>query len=193
MKSKTKAQAMFDSMKAGRLYRQSELQKEWPNASHDLKALADAGEIRKALAGFYYKPKKNKYGFVAPEDKELVEAFLKDDNFLLVNTNDYTSLVSGLTQLSMGYKVLNQRRHGKFKLAGFPFDFRVRRNFPKKVTKEFLLLDLLDNVEQLEDGRSLKEEVKNKLKEFDSKQLLKMASLYANRTTERFLQRELAS
>ncbi len=192
MNRKSKSQEMLDSMRAGKLYRQSELQMNWPNASHDLKSLVEQGQLKKALAGVYYKPKKNNYGNVAPEDTELVKAFLKDDEFLLLNTNDYTSLVSGLTQLSMGYKVLNLRRHGHFKLAGFKFDFRVRRKFPKKVTKEFLLLDLLDNVDQLENGKSVKEEVKNKLKEYDSKELLQMAKLYANRSTEKFLQQALS-
>ena len=182
---------MLKAMKPGTVYRQAELKEGWPNASHDLKALLEEGEVRKVSAGLYYRPKKTKYGSIAPEDAELVRNFLRDDDFLLLDVNQYNSLVSGLTQLSMGPKVLNRRRHGHFELAGFPFDFRVRRDFPKKVTKPFLLVDLLDNVKQTEDGTSIKERVLRRLAEYDPEELLRTAAMYGNRSTQTFLREAL--
>lgn len=191
MKEQSKAHQMLSSMKAGKIYRQSELQEKWSNASHDLAALVKSGEIEKVSAGLYYKPKKTKYGLVAPRDEEIVRSFLQDDDFLLVDVNSYTSLVGGLTQLSMGYKVLNKRRHGLFNLAGFHFDFRVRRAYPKKVTKEFLLVDLLDNIKEAEDGTPIQEKLLPRLKEYDSNELLRTANLFGNRSTEKLLEKVL--
>lgn len=191
MRKLTKSEQLFHSMKPGKIYRQSELQSEWANASHDLRYLVDNGLVNKVSAGLYYRPKVNEYGAVAPKDEELIESFLQDDDFLIIDVNAYTSLVGGLTQLAMGNKVLNKRRHGHFKLAGFPFDFKVRRAFPKKVTKEFLMVDLLDNLKEVEDGTPIKEKVLPRLNEYDSKVLLKNASMYGNRSTEKFLKQVL--
>lgn len=191
MKEQSKAQQMLKSMRAGKIYRQCELQAKWPNASHDLATLVKEGYVEKASSGLYYKPSRTKYGLVAPKDEELVRSFLQDDDFLLVDVNSYTSLVGGLTQLSMGYKVLNRRRHGLFNLAGFHFDFRVRRAYPKKVTKEFLLVDLLDNIKEVEDGTPIQEKLVPRLKEYDPNLLLRTASLYGNRSTEKLLERVL--
>lgn len=191
MKEQFKAQQMLKSMRAGKIYRQFELQAKWPNASHDLATLVKEGHVEKVSSGLYYKPSRTKYGSVAPKDEELVRSFLQDDDFLLVDVNSYTSLVGGLTQLSMGYKVLNKRRHGSFNLAGFHFDFRVRRAYPKKVTKEFLLVDLLDNIKEVEDGTPIEEKLAPRLKEYDPNLLLRTASLYGNRSTEKLLERVL--
>jgi hypothetical protein len=187
MRERTKPFEMLKSMKPGQIYRQAELQQKWPNASHDLGYLVELGEVQKVSAGLYFRPRTTKYGSIAPKDEELVKSFLRDGDFLLLDTNDYTSLVGGLTQLSMGHKVLNKRRHGQFRLAGFHFDFRVRRAFPKRVSKAFLLVDLLDNVEQTEDGTPVKERVLPRLHEYDQDELLQTAKRYGNRRTEQFL------
>lgn len=186
-----KADSLYNSLKPGRIYRQADLQKQWPNASHDLRTLLDEGRIKKVSAGLYYRPKVTPYGTVPPDEEELVRSFLKDDNFLLLDVNQYSSLVRGLTQLAMGLKVINRRRHGHFELAGFPFDFRVRREFPRKVTKPFLLVDLLDNVEQTEDGAPIREAVLSRLSEYDPNELLETAQKYGNRSTQLFLQEAL--
>ncbi len=186
-----KAHELLGCMRPGKVYRQADLREHWPNASHDLKALLEEGEVRKVSAGLYYRPKKTKYGSIAPEDEELVSNFLRDNDFLLLDVNQYNSLVSGLTQLSMGPKVLNRRRHGYFELAGFPFDFRVRRDFPRKVTKPFLLVDLLDNVTQAEDGTPIRERVLPRLAEYDPTELLRTAAMYGNRSTQAFLREVL--
>ena len=75
----------------------------------------------------------------------------------------------------LGFKVLNKRRHGLLNLAVFHFDFRVRRGYPKKVTKEFLLVDLLDNIKEAEDGTPIQEK------------LLLTAKLFGNCSTEKLL------
>lgn len=189
---RTKAEMMLKSMHPGKVYTIRELLQDWPGACLDLRKLLDQKKIAKVSAGLYYKPKQTKYGPVAPADEVLVRSYLRDDDFLLVDVNSYASLVSGLTQMHMGYKVLNKRRHGRVTLAGFPFDFRVRRNFPKKVTKEFLMVDLLDNVEQSENGVPMTENVLPFLKEYNREDLLRTARHYGNRSTERFLSQVFA-
>ncbi len=191
MEKQSKAFQLLNSLKVGKIYRQSDLQVKWPNASHDLATLLADGQIKKISGGLYYRPKKTKYGEVAPKDEDMVRNFLQDDDFLLVDTNSYSSLVGGLTQLSMGYKVLNKRRHGLFNLAGFHFDFRVRRAYPNQMTREFLLIDLLDNIKEVEDGTPIENKILPRLADYDAKELLKAAYMYGNRSTNKLLKRVL--
>ncbi len=187
MKKETRAEQMYRSMKTGQVYRRSYFSDRWPATSRDLKRLLDESLIQKVGPGMYLKPETTKYGKRRPDEREIVKNFLRDDDFLLVDENDYTSLVSGLTQLKMTQKVLNRRRHGFFRLGGYRFNFHVRRNFPKIPTKEFLLVDLLDNVEQTEDGTPITEKVMSRLGEYDPKKLLHAAKSYGNRATVNFL------
>jgi hypothetical protein len=53
------------------------------------------------------------------------------------------------TQLYDKTVVYNRKRHGDFSFGGRKFAFRVKPAFPKSLTKEFLLGDLVNNVDQL--------------------------------------------
>jgi hypothetical protein len=88
----------------------------------------------------------------APE--KLVEAFLKDDRFLMVSPNDYNSLGVGTTQLHNEPVVYNRKRHGRHKLDGRVYDFRLRPSVPAQLTKEVLLVDLLHNLKRLPDDEA---------------------------------------
>ena len=84
-----------------------------------------------------------------PRPEALIGAFLGDDRFLLVSPNAYNGLGVGTTQLYNTPVVYNHKRHGIFELDGRPYDFRLRPSFPKQVSEEFLLVDLLHNAERL--------------------------------------------
>lgn len=79
-----------------------------------------------------------------------------------------------MTQLYNQPVVYNQKRHGLFKLGNKSFDFRrPLRGFPKKVTPEFLLVDLANNLNELaEDTDSVKEQIKKKLSKFNLKKVV---------------------
>ena len=49
--------------------------------------------------------------------------------------------------------VYNHKRHGKFTLGGKDFDFRLKHKFPPKLSKEFLFVDLLNNLNDLAEDR----------------------------------------
>ena len=76
-------------------------------------------------------------------DKDVVGAFLKDERFLLASPNAYNTLGLGTTELYDKTVVYNHKRHGEFQLGNRKFAFRVKPRFPKSLTKEFLLVDLV--------------------------------------------------
>jgi hypothetical protein len=124
---------------------------------------------------------------VPPKDDELVEAFLKDENFLLLSPNSYNSLGLGTTQLYNKTMVYNHKRHGIFKLGNRSFEFRVKPRFPKKVDKEFLLVDLLNNLDSLAENKgNVLAMVEKQLNKFEISKLQKTVSAYgAGRTKKR--------
>ena len=164
-------------LKPGRVYRRADLDK-WSTAvDRHLQQLTRAGELEKLSGGLYYVPKQTAFGKAPASEQELITAFLKDGHFLITSPNDYNSLGVGTTQLYNTRKVYNTKRHGTFKLGKRSFDF-VRKPFvPAKVTKEFLLVDLLNNLKNLsEDQPVLLENIKQRAKEMDQKKLKQLAA-----------------
>ncbi len=147
-------------LRSGQVYRRSELT-EWSNAvDRHLDELLQEGVLEKLSPGLYYVPKTSVFGKVPPEEDVLVQSFLKDDRFLLLTPNLYNSLGVGTTQLYNKKVVYNHKRHGKFKLGNREFEFQLKHHFPAKVTEEFLLVDLANNIDNLAEDRN---EVLNKL------------------------------
>lgn len=147
-------------LRSGQVYRRSELS-EWSNAvDRHLDELLQEGVLEKLSPGLYYVPKTSVFGKVPPEEDVLVQSFLKDDRFLLLTPNLYNRLGVGTTQLYNKKVVYNHKRHGKFKLGNREFEFQLKHHFPAKVTEEFLLVDLANNIDNLAEDRN---EVLNKL------------------------------
>ena len=103
-----------------------------------------------------------------PSDEALVKAFLKK-TFLMYSWNDYNKLGLGLTQLYNQVVIYNTERHEEVAFGNRRFAFRRPNNgFPSKLTREFLLIDLLNNAKYLtEDVTQLESKVKTKLTEFN--------------------------
>jgi hypothetical protein len=164
-------------LKRGHVYRREDLLGDSNAVDRHLKQLVDAGDLEK-LAQF---------GRVPPKDNELVEAFLKDENFLLLSPNSYNSLGLGTTQLYNKTVVYNHKRHGVFKLGNRSFEFRVKPRFPKKLDKEFLLVDLLNNLDSLAENKDdVLAKAEKQLNKFETAKLQKTVSAYgAGRTKKR--------
>lgn len=147
----------------GHVYRRGQLA-HWSNAvDRHLRELLDDGTLKKMSPGLYYCPKQASFGEVPPEDSELVRAFLKGDDFLFTSYNLYNSLGVGTTQLYNHKLVYNHKRHGEFNFGGKKFDFRVKHKFPESLSKEFLVVDLLNNLNDLaEDREAVLQAVKEK-------------------------------
>ena len=134
-------------LKQGRVYRREDMI-EWSNAiDRHLEKLVEESVLEKLAQGLYYVPKISAFGKVPPDEDVLVRGFLKDDRFLLVSPNSYNSLGVGTTQLYNKKVVYNHKRHGIFKLGNREFDFQRKYDFPTKITQEFLLVDLVNNLE----------------------------------------------
>lgn len=149
-----------EHLREGQVYRRSELS-EWSNAvDRHLDELLQEGVLERLSPGLYYVPKTSAFGKVPPKEDVLVQSFLKDNRFLVLSPNFYNSLGVGTTQLYNKKVVYNHKRHGKFKLGNREFEFQLKHHFPSKVTEEFLLVDLANNLDSLAEDRN---EVLNKL------------------------------
>jgi len=172
-------------LKPGRVYRRSDLE-QWSNAvDRHLKQLVKEDALQKLAQGLYYYPMKASFGNVPPEDEKLVSAFLKSADFLLTTPNNYNSLGVGTTQLYNKRTVYNHKRHGQFTLGGKVFDFHLKHKFPKELSEEFLLVDLLNNLNELaEDRDNVLENVKAKVLEKPESQMKRVFNMYAGERTK---------
>ncbi|WP_410879485.1 DUF6088 family protein [Myroides sp. DW712] len=175
-------------LKRGSVYRRSDLMK-WSNAvDRHLTELVNDGTLQKLSQGLYYYPKETVFGAVPPDEKVLVRSFLKDNKFLLTSPNDYNKLGVGTTQLYNKRVVYNRKRHGEFELGGRKFFFHAKPRFPKEVTQEFLLVDLVNNLDTLaEDTKEVLSKVRNKVKTMDVQKLHKTVKAYGGARAKKVL------
>jgi len=174
-------------LKPGQVYRRADLE-QWSKAvDRHLRQLLDDGTLEKLSQGVYHYPKQSTFGETPPEDEKLVRTFLKDDRFLLTSPNAYNALGVGTTQLYNERVVYNHKRHGRFKLGGRTFNFRMKPFFPKALSAEFLLVDLVNNLDTLaEDRHAVMDKVKKKALSMDQKKLRHAAKEYAGARTRKF-------
>lgn len=178
--------------KAGEVFRRRDVADKYAAVDRALADAVKTGCVRKARQGLYYVPKQTPFGEAPPNPEDLVGKFLEDDHFLLFNPSSYNALGLGTTQLYNTTVVYNHKRHGKFTLAGFDFDFRDKPRFPtaRQVTPEYLLVDLLNNLEELaEDPEALMSTVKTRLPSFDQKRLLQNLKAYGSAKAKRRMAR----
>lgn len=165
-------EALKKQLKPGEVYRRAELL-EWTSAvDRHLQQLVKEGALEKLSGGLYYAPRQSVFGKTPADEQELVSSFLKDNRFVVTSPSDYNTLGVGTTQLYNERRVYNQKRHGVFKLGNRSFHFVRKPYVPPKVTREFLLVDLVNNVKRLEEDQpALLENVKKKAKEMDKNKL----------------------
>ena len=188
----TKVEELKLHLRPGQVYRREDLAR-WSNAvDRHLKQLVEDGTLTKLAGGLYSYPKKTVFGKAPAEDDKLVETFLRDSRFLLASPNAYNSLGVGTTQLYDKTVVYNHKRHGEFVLGGRKFAFRVKPSFPKKLTKEFLLVDLVNNLDQLAEAKSeVLERVRERAASYDSQRLQRAVRDYGNVKTKKFFDQAL--
>ena len=182
------AEGLRNSMRLGRVYRRRELEGFSTSVDRDLKTLVDGGEVKKLAGGMYYRPRRNAFGFAPPDDRGLVRSFLKTDDFLLTSYNHFNQLGFGLTQVYNNYVVYNHKRTGDFHLGGKLFRFRVVPAYPRKLSKEFLLVDLLNNLRHLpDDAGVVLGNLRSRLAEFDLEKVRKHLMRYGSARARRVL------
>lgn len=180
-------------LRPGQVYRRADLLP-WSNAvDRHLKQLVEEGTLTKLAGGVYAYPKPSRFGAVPADDEKLVEAFLKDHRFLLTTPNAYNALGVGSTQLYNETVVYNRKRHGRFRLGKREYDFRKKPYFPLSPTDEFLLVDLVDNLDRLAERKTaMLEAVKKKASRMDPKALSRAVREYGGLKSRKFFEPILA-
>ena len=180
--------ALKKHLKPGEVYRRAELQNWTTAVDRNLQQLVGEGTLEKLSGGLYYVPQTSVFGKIPANEHELVSAFLKDNRFILTSPSDYNALGVGTTQLYNERRVYNQKRHGTYKLGNRTFRFVRKHYVPTKLTKEFLLVDLVNNLKHLEENQeSVFENVKAKAKKMDTKRLKKLVHEFGTVGTKKKL------
>jgi len=177
----------------GQVYRRADFS-QWSNAvDRHLRQLRKEGTLTKLSGGLYYCPKETTFGAVPADDETLVRAFLKDNRFLLTSFNAYNTLGVGTTQLYNSTLVYNHKRHGRFALGRRTLDFRMKPYFPSKLSEEFLLVDMVNNLKELaEDHEAVLRKVKEKALSMGVKALSMTVRKYGGVTARKFFAEALA-
>lgn len=180
-------------LRPGRVYRRADLALWSKSVDRHVRELVDHGVLQKLQNGLYYYPQASAFGPVPADERELVRSFLKEDDFLLTSPNVYNTLGLGTTQLYNTRIVYNHKRHGRFTLGGIPFEFRRKPRFPRKLSVEFLLVDLLNNLPTLaEDTEALRMRVRAKVNKLNASKLRLAARNYGKVATRKFFDKALA-
>jgi hypothetical protein len=183
----TRLEELKKHLRPGQIYRREDLAR-WSNAvDRHLRQLQKDGTLKRLAPGLYYYPKETAFGEAPADDARLVETFLKDRRFLLASPNAYNRLGVGTTQLYDKTVVYNHKRHGTFSLGGRTFDFRMKPSFPRTLSPEFMLVDLVNNVDRLAESREqVLARVRERAASYDATRLQRAARDYGNVRTRRF-------
>ncbi|RKS03079.1 DUF6088 family protein [Flavobacterium sp. 102] len=189
-----KLEELKKHLKRGKVYRRADLSKWSKSVDRHLEELVQEGTLQKLSQGVYFYPELTVFGEAPPEEEVLVRSFLKDTRFLLTSFNAYNALGVGTTQLYNTKTVYNHKRHGEFKLGGVTFTFKRKPHFPLKATPEFLLVDLLNNLDQLaEDPNEVVSRVCFKAKTMDAKKLRNSLRDYGSIKAKKLLEPVLSA
>jgi hypothetical protein len=181
-----KLEELKKRLKPGKVYRRVDLSKWSTSVDRHLQELVHEGELEKLSQGLYYSPKQSAFGKTPPDEQELLEGFLKSDRFLVTSPNLYNSLGIGTTQLYNKRVVYNNKRHGLVKLGNREYQFHFKFDFPKTLSKEFLMVDLVNNLESLaEDSKQVLAKVADKVTTLDQRKLNQAVKRYGHVATKK--------
>ena len=190
MKRLAKRHQLLSKLAVGEVYSWSDLESLSGSLGRDLKQLQEEGYLKRVGPGLYLLPKQSQFGAVPASAEQVVQAFLKTDDFLMLSPNLYNSLGLGLTQLKKQTFVYNKKRHGDLKLGNRTYEFKLKaKGYPKTLTKEYLLVDLVNNLEEVgEDPKKLLNNVADSVQEnqFNNTRLFALAKQYGHVYTKKF-------
>ena len=174
-------------LRGGQVYRRADLAPLSRSVDRHLRQLVDAGELRKLRGGMYYRPTTCVFGEVPADERKVIAAFLKTDDFFLMSLNTYNGMGMGITQLYNERLVYNHKRDGHMVLDCRKFYFMKNRKFPKQPTDAFLLVDLINNIEMLaEDLGRLRERVARQARLLGEREILRTARAYGKVSTQKY-------
>lgn len=190
MRQVNRCYEVLSRLTVGQVYSWEELKEYSKSPGRDLKRLMEEGLLKKVGPGLYSAFKKSRFGEVPPKEEELVKSFLKSDDFLLFSTNLYNSLELGLTQLKNEVVVYNKKRYEPVVLSGRKFYFKRPNNgYPNKLTVEFLVVDLVNNIKLVgEDSNKLLKNLTQLVRssKFNTEKLVEYSNEYGKVATKKF-------
>lgn len=176
------------SLVPGQVYRRADLATQSSNVDRHLAKLVAEGRLKKLSQGVYSAPKATAFGEAPPNTESLIKTFLKDDHFVVYGPSQFNSLGLGTTQLYNRLVVFNRKRVGEFTLGERTYFFHRWREAPKQLTTEFLVVELLNRLDELaEDRDQILKKLKDKLQDFNRRRLLLSASRYGTLSTQKKL------
>lgn len=176
------------TLQPGHVYRREDLTCRSNAVDRHLRALVATGKLNKLAQGLYHAPKQSVFGPLPPVDDQVVAGFLRDKDFLVFSPSAYNAVGLGTTQLYHHTVVYNRKRHGVFQLGNRQFDFRIKPRFPKRLTPEFLYVDLLNNLDDLaEDREAVLRRARQHLLSLDAARLLRAANSFGSVATRKRL------
>tara|TARA_R110002072_G_scaffold235976_1_gene393651 strand:+ start:562 stop:1122 length:561 start_codon:yes stop_codon:yes gene_type:complete len=181
---------MKEKLVPGQVYRRASFAQLTSNVDRNLAQLVKEGSLKKLSYGKYVAPKKTVFGESLPDENSLIETFLNDDHFVVYSPNQFNSLGLGTTQLYNKTVVFNRKRSGYFELGGRGYYFYRWREAPKKLTTEFLVVELLNKLDNLsEDRNSVLNKLQEKSSEFNMRKLKYAVEHYGNITAKKLFKK----
>jgi hypothetical protein len=177
------------SLVPGQVYRRADLAALSSNIDRHLTWLVSEGRLKKLSQGLYMAPKETSFGEALPDADSLLRAFLKDDHFVVYGPSQFNSLGLSTTQLYNKLIVFNRKRVGEFHLGGRTYTFHRWREAPKQLTPEFLVVELLNRLDELaEDRDQVVDRLKGKIAGFNRRKLNYAAAHYGTLSTQKKLE-----
>ena len=115
-----------------------------------LERMCKSGELAKAAKGIYYIPNITKYGIVPPSEKQIIEAFTKNETGTVIGYNMYNTL-NLTTQVSKTVKVLSSALEGHSKTVRNVVIKQVPLVYSKEVKNMIQGLEVLQNFYEIQD------------------------------------------
>ena len=182
-------------LEPGRVYRTRELRQWTRNPPRLAKRLVLEGSLVKLAGGLYLHPRRGRFGDAPPSDQELMRAYLGSSEFVFTGPEQWNALGLGTTAVSPSTMVYNTKRTARVRLGGRPFDLH-RVGFPRQPSKEWFVVDLFENADQVGASRNRLSEalkVASKRGDLDGSRLIHMAQVYGTQRTQNLISSALGA
>ena len=115
-----------------------------------LERMCICGELGKVAIGIYYIPNISKYGIIPPSDRQIIEAFTKNETGMVVGYSMYNNL-NLTTQVSKTVNVLSSALEGFSKTIRNVSVKQVQLDYSEEVKNMIKGLEVLQNFYEIQD------------------------------------------
>jgi hypothetical protein len=181
-------------LQTGRVYRTRDFARYDSNPTRLVAKLVEQGKLKRLRHGLYHAPAQGAFGEVPPAEEALLRAYFGGNPFLRTGPSVWNGLGLGSTAVEAVPLVYNTTLTGKVELGGRPFEFR-RTRFPRNPSREFFVVDLLQNSGRAGVDRGQVQDLLARAVEqgqFDTQRLRSMAGEFGTREVQARVETALA-